>query len=153
MITVRPDDPASPAVAALINWHLDAVGETTASEYRFALGLEALRAAEVAFFAAWDGDALVGMGAIKDLGDGHAEIKSMRTAPAHLRRGVGTAILTSLIAAARARGFERLSLETGTSADFAPAHALYQRFGFADCPAFADYPSDSPHNRYMTREL
>ena len=142
-----------PAIAALIARHLEAVGETTACEYRFALGAEALSAADVAFFAAWDGDALVGIGAIKGLDNGHAEVKSMRTEAAHLRRGVGAAILTSLIAAARERGFERLSLETGTTDEFGPAHALYERFGFTDCASFADYPPDSPHNRYMTLQL
>jgi putative acetyltransferase len=153
VITVRLDDPTAPAVAALIDRHLNAVGETTASEYRFALGSKALSTADIVFLTAWEGDALVGMGAIKDLGGGHAEVKSMRTDPAYLRKGVGAAILTSLVSAARERGFDRLSLETGTSDDFAPAHALYRRFDFADCAAFADYPPDSPHNCYMTLQL
>jgi putative acetyltransferase len=153
VITVRRDDPTSPAAAALIARHMDGVGLTTGPEHRFVLDAQGLTAAGIEFFTAWDGDELVGIGAIKDLGHGHAEIKSMRTDPAHVRKGVGAAVLTALIANARERGFERLSLETGTSEDFVPAHALYRRFGFADCPAFADYPADSPHNRYMTLRL
>lgn len=153
MITVRRDDPTSPAAAALVARHLDGVGLTTGPEHRFVLDARELSAPDVAFFTAWDGGELAGIGAIKDLGSGHAEVKSMRTDPAHLRKGVGAAILSSLITEARKRGFERLSLETGTSEDFVPAHALYRRFGFADCPAFADYPADSPYNCYMTLRL
>lgn len=140
-------------MAALIKWHLATVGETTDAAHRFALGLEELSATDVFFFSAWEGNVLAGIGAIKDLGGGHAEVKSMRTDPEHLRKGVGAAILTSLIVTARAHGFERLSLETGTTDDFAAALSLYQRFGFTDCSAFADYPPNSPHNRYMTLQL
>jgi putative acetyltransferase len=153
VITVRDDDPTTPAAAGLIAKHLNAVGETTSAEFRFALDARALRAPDIVFLTAWEGNVLVGMGAIKDLGDGHAEVKSMRTDPDHLRKGVGAAILAALIATARERGFNRLSLETGTTTDFAPAHALYRRFGFADCAAFGHYPSNSPHNCYMTRHL
>jgi putative acetyltransferase len=153
VITVRLDDPTSPEAAQLIARHTAGMGLTTPAEHRFVLGANALNHPDTAFFTAWDGDQLAGMGAIKDLGDGHAEIKSMRTDPAHLRKGVGAAVLTALIDAGRARGFQRLSLETGTSDDFVPAHALYRRFGFADCSAFADYPADSPHNCYMTLHL
>lgn len=153
MIIVRRDDPTSPEVAQLLAQHIDGVGLTTGPEFRFVLDAGALAGPDTAFFTAWKGNELAGMGAIKDLSDGHAEVKSMRTDPAHVRKGVGAAVLTSLIATARAQGFGRLSLETGTGDDFVPAHALYRRFGFTDCPAFADYPANSPHNRYMTLKL
>lgn len=153
MIEVRRSDPADPAVAGLLKHHFDDAHATTSAAFRFVLGPAALSEAGVAFFTAWDGDALAGMGALKELGGGHAELKSMRTDPAHLRKGVGAAILTALIGEARERGVERLSLETGTSDDFAPARALYRRFGFVDCAAFADYPADSPHNCYMMLSL
>ncbi len=129
---------------------MHAVGATTASDYRFVLGSQALCAPDIDFFTAWEDGHLVGMGAMKTLDDGHAELKSMRTEAGHLRKGVGAAVLAALIAHARSRGIARLSLETGTGEEFAPAHALYRRFGFADCAAFSDYPTDSPYNRYMT---
>lgn len=153
MITVRRDDPTSPAAATLIARHIDGVGMTTGPEHRFVLDAYELGGPGIAFFTAWDGGELAGIGAIKDLGGRHAEVKSMRTDRAHVRKGVGAAMLTALIANAREQGFELLSLETGTSADFVPAHALYRRFGFSDCPAFADYPADSPHNCYMRLRL
>ena len=82
----------------------------------------------------------------------HAELKSMRTAPAHLRKGVARTMLDHLVATARAAGFRQLSLETGTAAMFAPANALYERYGFEECAAFGGYPA-SAHNRFMTMAL
>ena len=153
MIAVRRDDPLSPAVAGLIAEHLAFARANTDAAFRFALGAEKLATADTAFFTAWDGDTLVGMGAVKRLDSDHAELKSMRTADAHRRKGVGAAVLAALIAYAREQGIVRLSLETGTDDDFVPAHALYRRFGFVDCGAFADYPADSTQNRYMTLTL
>lgn len=150
MIEVRRDDPCSPAAAALIAEHLAFAQADGDAAFRFALGAAKLRAPDTAFFTAWDGDALVGMGAVKRLDDDHAELKSMRTADAHRRKGVAAAVLAALIAHARTQGIARLSLEAGTGDRFAPAHALYRRFGFVDCGAFADYPADSTQNRYMT---
>jgi putative acetyltransferase len=153
MIAVRVDDPTSPAAAAMIAEHFAISHANTPADYAFVLGPEALGAPGVTFFTAWDGDALAGMGALKDLGNREAEVKSMRTAPAHLRRGVGAAVLARIVADARAAGVARISLETGRSDDYAAARALYARAGFVDCPAFADYPHESPHNCYMTLEL
>ncbi|HEX8485435.1 GNAT family N-acetyltransferase [Sphingomonas sp.] len=153
MIEVRVDDPASPAVAAMIARHFADAHANSPPGFRFVLGPEKLAQPDVTFFSAWDGDALAGMGAIKDSGCGNAEVKSMRTEPAHRRKGVGAAVLARIVAGAREAGLTRLSLETGTGEDFAPARALYLRAGFVDCAAFADYPADSPHNCYMTLEL
>ncbi|WP_343051053.1 GNAT family N-acetyltransferase [Sphingomonas jinjuensis] len=150
---MRRDDPRSPAAAALIAEHLAFASANTDAEFRFALGAEKLAGPDTAFFTAWDGGALAGMGAVKRLDTDHAEIKSMRTADAHRRKGVGAAVLAALIAHAADEGIARISLETGTDDDFIAAHALYRRFGFVDCAAFADYPADSPYNRYMTLTL
>ena len=153
MIEVRRDDPLSPAATALIAEHLAFAHGQGDAAFRFALGAEKLATSDTAFFTAWDGDALAGMGAIKRLDADHAELKSMRTTDAHRRKGVAAAVLAALIAYAREQGITRLSLETGTGDRFVPAHALYRRFGFVDCGAFADYPADSTQNRYMTLTL
>jgi len=153
MITVRTDDPRSSAVAQLIAYHHANAHKNSPPGFSFVLGPEALAVPGVTFFTAWDGDSLAGMGAIKDLGDGAAEIKSMRTAPDHLRKGVAAAILAEIVATARTAGFRRLNLETGSTEEFAAALALYRGAGFVDCAAFADYPADSAFNCYMTREL
>lgn len=150
------DDATGPEITALIALHLADVEADSAAEYRFALGLDALRAPDITLWSLWEGRQLLGCAALKALEshDGmlEGELKSMRTHPDHLRKGVAARLLAHAIDVARERGWRRLNLETGTSALFGPAHALYRRFGFVDCPPFADYVS-SPHNRFMTVQL
>ncbi|WP_234998797.1 GNAT family N-acetyltransferase [Demequina sp. NBRC 110057] len=146
------DDLSRPAVHALLASHLQAMHDGSPAESVHALPLDALRAADVTVWTAWDGEALLGIGALKELEATHGEVKSMRTAPEALGRGVATAILGAILAAARERGYARVSLETGTDAPFAPAHRLYARHGFRDCEPFADYAPD-PLSRFMTLDL
>ena len=153
MVSVRAGGLDDPQVKALLRFHYADAHATTPAKHAFVLDADGLASHDTIFFTAWEGDALTGMAALKSLESGHAEIKSMRTDPAHLNKGVGRALLDRLIATARARGLDRLSLETGTGDSFVPARALYRRFGFVDCAAFADYPADSPHNQYMTLAL
>ena len=141
-----------PAVAALLRLHRDEALGSTPRDHAHVLDLDDLRARAVRFFSAWDGDRLLGVAALKQLAPDHGEVKSMRTAPDALRRGVARALLDRLIAEARAAGWTRLSLETGTAAMFAPANALYERHGFVDGPVFGGYPP-SAHNRFMTLAL
>lgn len=122
------------------------------AEHAFALDATGLSAATVTFWTAWQGDMLVGFGALKELDDTHGEVKSMRAAPAARGTGVGRTILCHVIAEARKRGYARLSLETGTAALHAPAISLYRSAGFVPCEPFADYRA-SPHNQFMTRDL
>jgi putative acetyltransferase len=116
------------------------------------LDLSGLKTPDISFWSAWDGEELAGIGALKRLGDDAGEIKSMRTAPGRLRGGTGAAILSHILAAARARGMKRLSLETGSGEAFDAAIALYRKFGFTDCGPFGDYKED-PFSRFMTRVL
>jgi putative acetyltransferase len=107
---------------------------------------------DIVFWSAWENQTLLGRGALKELEARHGEIKSMRT-PATLRRkGAGRAILAHIIAVARSRGYERLSLETGSVEAFHPAQRLYASFGFTPCGPFADYAQD-PHSVFMTLRL
>ncbi|PCD04265.1 GNAT family N-acetyltransferase [Sphingomonas spermidinifaciens] len=141
-----------PAVVALLREHFAGMLAASPPGTCHFLDLAALAAPEVTFVTAWEGETLLGCGALKALGDGHGELKSMRTAAAALRRGVAAAILTHLIDRARAAGITRLSLETGTGPAFAAAEALYLRHGFTPCGPFADYEA-TEFNRYMTRAL
>jgi putative acetyltransferase len=117
-----------------------------------ALDLEALRQPEITFWTIWEGGELLGCGALKELDSRHAEIKSMRTASPHLRKGVAKNLLQHILEEARRRGYIRLSLETGSMAAFEPARQLYAKFGFAYCEPFADYVED-PYSVFMTKEL
>lgn len=150
---IREDDLRGADVVALLQAHLDDMHRHSPPESVHALDLDALRRPEITFWTMRDdGGALMGCGALKQLDAGHGEIKSMRTAAAHLRRGVAATLLRHLLRTARARGYRRLSLETGAPEAFAPARALYARFGFAECGPFADYAED-PWSVFMTLEL
>ena len=151
-ITIREDDASSPEVVALLQEHLETARMQAPPESTHALDVEALRAPDVAFWTAWDGERLVGCGALKELTRRHGEIKSMHTVRSERGRGVGVRILERIVAEARKRGYERLSLETGSMEFFAAARALYARFGFHYCQPFGSYRLD-PNSVFMTLDL
>ncbi len=148
----RVDDLGRPEVAGLLREHLESVALHFPPESVHALDLEALRAPEVTFWSVWQGSELVGCGALRELDASHGELKSMRTASSHLRKGVATALLEHMLGVARKRAYHRLSLETGSMEAFAPARNLYARFGFEPCGPFADHV-DVPYSVFMTREV
>jgi putative acetyltransferase len=141
-----------PRVQALVALHQRLAREATAEGFAFALDLSGLRVPEIRFFSAWDDDMLLGVGALKRLAPDHGEAKSMHTAEAARRRGVGAVLLRHIIDQARAAGMARVSLETGTSAYFQAAVALYLAQGFVPCGPFGDYAASS-ENRFLTRQL
>jgi putative acetyltransferase len=118
----------------------------------FALDVDALLDPAITLVTARDGERVFGVAALRRLGDGHAELKSMHTASEARGRGVGAALVAHLVVAARAAGCRRISLETGTGDAFAPAHRLYARAGFQPCGPFGGYP-ESPASRFLTLAL
>ena len=149
---IREDDLEGSGIRALLEEHLVDVALHSPPESVHALGIEELHGPDITVWTAWEAGELLGCGALKEIDSRHGEIKSMRTATAHLRRGVGSAVLEHLILEARRRSYRRLSLETGSMEAFAPARGLYARFGFAPCPPFADYRPD-PCSVFMTLAL
>ncbi len=139
-------------IRGLLSEHLQAMERTSPPESRHALDIAGLRQPGVTFWSIWDGDELAGCGALKALDATHAEIKSMRTAASHLRKGVASKMLEYLIAEARRRGYRRLSLETGSMAYFEPARRLYASFGFVPCAPFGSYIED-PNSVFMSKAL
>ena len=148
-IAIRVDDVRGAAVVELLQLHLRSVALHSPPESIHALDLDALRKPDITFWTAWQHDRLLGCGALRALDDAHGEIKSMKTAPQHLRQGVAGALLRHIIGEARQRRYRRLSLETGSMEAFAPARALYARYGFEECGPFADYVED-PYSIFMT---
>lgn len=118
----------------------------------FPLDLSGLKHPAVTVWTAWDGDALLGIGALRELSPSEGEVKSMRTAPGQERRGVARAMLEHIVGEARARGYAVLKLETGTNDAFAPARALYEARGFKPCGPFGDYAL-TDFNRCYSLEL
>lgn len=152
MFEIREDDLTGAPTRALLALHLAGMHATTPPEHVFALDLTALQAPGITVWTVWDGEEVVGVGALKDLGDGTGELKSMRTHPDHLRRGVAAALLEHVEQVARARGLTRLSLETGRGPAFEPALALYRRHGFENGDAFGEY-APSAFNQFLHRTL
>ena len=146
------DDLSGPEIAAFLTEHVRQMHEITPIENAYALDLDGLRRPDITFWTAVDGSTVVGCAALKQLDPTHAELKSMRTAPARTRTGVASRLLEHVIGAARQRGYRRMSLETGTDDFFLPARRLYEKFGFDYCDPFGGY-APSPHNTFMTRAL
>jgi putative acetyltransferase len=149
---IRVGDLDDPRIIALLETHLEGARANSPPGSVHALDLNGLRGPALTFWAMWDGAEVVGMGALKALDPEHGEIKSMHTLKALRGRGAATQMLGHILAEARMRGYRRLNLETGSTDYFHPAHALYRRHGFIDCPPFADYVADS-FSLCMTREL
>ena len=149
---IREDDLTGTEITALLRLHLDEMHQWSPPESVHAMPIERLRAADVTFYSAWDGAKLASCGALKQIGLGYGELKSMRAHPDYRGRGAGRAMLEHLLAEARARGLSRVSLETGRPEAFRPARALYEANDFAECPPFADYVADD-FSICMTREL
>ena len=151
-LRVVPGGLDDPLVTALLAVHVTSVRASTAPGSAHALGLDGLRAPDIAFWTGWSGGALAGCAALKCLTPKHGEVKSMHVALAFRRQGVASALLDQVIAAAREAGLHRLSLETGSWAFFRPAHALYERHGFVPCAPFGDYVEDR-HSLFFAREI
>lgn len=141
-LRIIEDDLSGAEIRELVALHLSGMHAHSPACKVHALPVDKLRQPGVTFFSAWADEALVGMGAIRELDAIHGELKSMRVAPAWLGQGVGEALLAHLLGVARARDYQRVSLETGNGPAFAPALALYRKHGFENCPAFADYVLD-----------
>lgn len=152
MTDIRPGDLDDPRILALLRHHFDKCHEVTPPGSAHVLDVSKLKSADVDFCAVWEGDTLLGVGAVRYLDPRHGEVKSMHTAEAARGRGVGGAILRHIMAAAKARGAARLSLETGSFGYFEPAVRLYKAHGFSACPPFGGYQPD-PNSIFLTREI
>jgi putative acetyltransferase len=151
-VKIETDDITRPEVLALLNEHLANMHELSPPESVHALDVSRLKGAGITFWTIWEDGVLLGCGALKELSPRHGEVKSMRTPQALRRRGAGRAMLSHILAVARERRYERLSLETGSAAAFVPAQRLYQSYGFELCGPFGDY-KDDPNSVFMTLRL
>lgn len=149
---IRVDDLRGPEIIALLEEHMRCMVAVSPPESRHALNLDGLRMPGITFWTIWNNGDLAGCGALKELDNQHGEIKSMRTAYAHQRKGVASQMLQHILDEAKRRGYRRLSLETGAMDYFEPARRLYASFGFVQCGPFANYRLD-PNSVFMTKEI
>jgi putative acetyltransferase len=145
---IKPGDFDDPKVKNLLRHHLEGMHANSPPGHVFALDWSGLQIPGISFYTLWDDDELLGCGALKDHGNGTGEIKSMRTEPSYLRKGVGERLLLHIVAESKRRSFTRLSLETGSGPVFEAAHALYLKHGFTIGGAFADYVK-SEFNQFL----
>jgi len=151
-VNIIIDDLKGSEIGALLNEHLANMHLHSPPESTHALPIEKLRSPDITFWSVWENGELLGCGALQELDPQHGEIKSMRTVSRHLRKGVARAVLDHIIKEAKRRGYQRLSLETGSMAAFEPARQLYAAAGFVYCEPFADYWED-PNSVFMTMKL
>jgi len=149
---IRLDDLSSEPSQALLRLHLEGMHANSPPGHVFALDYSGLKAPDVTVWSIWEGDAILGIGALRQIDAQSAEVKSMRTHPNHVRRGVGRALLEHIIAEARRRGMRRLSLETGSGPAFDAALALYRSRGFVSGGPFAEY-TKSEFNQFLHLDL
>lgn len=152
MFDIRSGNFDDPRVVDLLKYHYEKNRAVTPEGSAHVLDLSAMRRPEISFWTIWDGEDLLGMGALKQIDAEEGEVKAMRTIPAAKRRGVGSAVVQHVIGEARKLGLRRLYLETGSYDYFRPARELYQRHGFRECPPFAGYRPD-PHSTFMVLHL
>ncbi len=139
---------AEPQFISLLETHLSDMQRHSPKGSVYALDLSELTATTMSMFALWENDVLIGIGGLKKLSDHHAEIKSMRTHPNHIRKGVAQRLLQHIIEQAKAQKIRLLSLETGSGPAFEPAVRLYNKYGFRQGAGFSDYV-DSPFNQFF----
>lgn len=149
---IRTDDLSAPAVADLLKQHLDDMHQVSPPESVHALDLDKLKTPDIRFWCAWHNEQLLGCGALKIHDQTLGEVKSMRTASAHIRKGVASKMLLHIIHFARTQNILQLKLETGSQPFFEPAHQLYLQHGFEFCGPFANYRND-PNSKFMTLSL
>lgn len=146
------DDLTGPEIAALLEEHTAELRSISPPKSKHALDLDGLRNPGITFWTVWNEATLVGCGALQALDGEHAELKSMRVASGHTRRGIASMLLRHIVDEARARGYRRLSLETGSMPFFEPARNLYRKHGFEECGPFDQYVAD-PNSVFMTLTL
>jgi putative acetyltransferase len=146
-IAIRPTPPDHPQVRTLIG-ELDAyLASLYAPEDNHILDLEALRDPSVTFLGAWDGEAVVGCGAVRVMpaetqtqGARYGEIKRMYVRPERRGERIAQAMLEALEGELRRQDVGLALLETGR--DQSEALRLYGRCGYAARGAFGGYPDN-----------
>ncbi|MEY8830156.1 GNAT family N-acetyltransferase [Sedimentitalea sp. XS_ASV28] len=153
-IEIRPADPDTPTIRAMIDAHLAHSRETTPADSIHALPVQSLRAPEIRFWALFGDGVPQGCGALKDLGDGLVEIKSVHVARTARRRGLARRIMLFLQAEAAKTGNTAMALETGSELlpDFEAARALYNSLGFTPCDPIPGYGPD-PNSVFLHLRL
>ena len=151
-IEIAVETPLQDDVRAMVAALNDYLIPLTPREFQFQLTVEQMAEPAVTLFVARDAGRAVGMGALKDHGNGLGEVKRMFTLPEVRGKRVGANLLQHIENLARDKAITRLVLETGEGAGFEPAYRVYERSGFTQCGVVLDYP-DSRFSRFYDKKL
>jgi putative acetyltransferase len=149
---IRIDNLSGVEIQKLLTEHLEDMHTASPAECVHALDLTGLKMPNITFWTVWEGNQLLGCGALKILNETNGEIKSMRTTSAARNKGVASTLLRHILDTAKQKELDRISLETGSQDFFAPARKLYKKHGFNECGPFSDYKLD-PYSVFMTKTL
>ena len=116
------------------------------------LDIAGLKDPSIKFWSLWDGNNLMGSGALKFLDKGHGEFKSIRVSDKFRGKGNGSKVINHLINEAKKLNIKRLSLETGAGDFFLAARKLFLKCGFETCEPFSNY-KDNINSVYMTMQI
>jgi putative acetyltransferase len=151
-VDFKLDDLSGPRIVEFLEEHIEDMKSVSPPESKYALDLDGLRMPDVTFWSAWEEEKIVACGALKQLDNSHAEIKSMRVFAARRCHGIASKLLSHLLSEASSRGYHRISLETGSIAFFDPARKLYEKFGFESCAPFGDN-KENPNSVFMSLDV
>ena len=139
----------NPEVLELLNKHFIELRSVSPEGSTHVLDIEGLKDQNIKFWSLWEGNLLMGCGALKFLNKEHGEFKSIRVEDRFRKKDNGIKILKHLIFEAKKLNIKRISVETGTGDFFTPARKLFNKCGFKLCKPFAHYKED-PNSCYMT---
>ncbi len=152
-LTITAETPLQDDVRVMVRDLNETMIPLTPRQFQFQLTVEQMAEPSVTVFVARDASGrAVGMGSLKDHGDGVGEVKRMWTLPEVRGLRVGSALVGRIEALAREKGIRRLVLETGEAPGFDAAYRVYERAGFSRCGAVLDYP-DSGFSRFYEKIL
>ena len=152
-ITIAVETPLQDDVRGLVAELNAYLIPLTPRQFQFQLTVEQMAEPSVTLFVARDAEGRsIGMGALKEHGDGLGEVKRMYTLPSARGQRIGQQVLQRIENLARQKGITRLVLETGEATGYEPAYRVYERGGFTVCGAVLDYP-DSGYSRFYEKKL
>ena len=136
-------------VLELLNKHFIELRSVSPEGSAHVLDIEGLNDQNIKFWSLWEGNLLMGCGALKFLNKEHGEFKSIRVEDRFRKKDNGIKILKHLIFEAKKLNIKRISVETATGDFFTPARKLFNKCGFKLCKPFAHYKED-PNSCYMS---
>jgi putative acetyltransferase len=138
-IDISVEESLTDELALILQAHWEFCTSSTPIEHVYALDASKLFSPNITVYGARVDGKLLGVGALRKLEEGHAELKSMHTVAESRGLGVGRAIVAHIERFAKNEGISRISLETGATEPFKPARELYSSLGYQKCEAFGEY--------------